>query len=609
MCGIIGYTGPRKATPFLVQGLKLLEYRGYDSAGIALTNESGLKIFKKEGKVEVMENILPKNSAAKCGIGHTRWATHGGVSDANSHPHYGQHNKVAVVHNGIIDNYLELKNELSAQGVVFSSDTDSEVIAQLVELNLAMGPENAVLAALARLSGTWGLGVIFADHPGLIIGSKNGSPMVIGLGDKENFLASDPSAFAATTRQVVYLQDGEIVILRPESWETRDLKNEPVYRQAETLSHESGDRSKGDYDHYFLKEVFEQPLAAKRALGNGGRLLHAIGTAKLGGLNMEKREFFDVQRICFIGMGTAFYASMTGAKIIESWARIPVSFEDASELRTGNPLVEKGTLYFVVSQSGETADCIAAVQEIQQKGGKVLGIINAVGSTLARMCDGGVYIHAGPEVSVASSKAFSNQVIIMGLLGLLLGRMKVLSVSQGQRIIDEFQALPERMQQVLSTREQMKDIAKRHKTAKSFLFMGRGVNWSTALEGALKLKELSYVHAEGFSAGGLKHGPLALVGPDTPSLFIAVEGDTLERTISNMSEVHARKGPIICITNSHDERIRKMTKDVVHIPACMEEFSPLLAVIPLQMLAYYMALELGRDVDRPRNLAKSVTTE
>jgi len=609
MCGIIGYTGPRKAVPFLLQGLKTLEYRGYDSAGVALIGDGGMKIYKKEGKVEVLEAELPRNAAARCGIGHTRWATHGGVSDANSHPHFSQDMKVAVVHNGIIDNYLELKQELQAKNVVFSSDTDTEVIAQLIDQNLEKGPEGAVLATLARLNGTWGLGVVFADYPGLVIGAKNGSPMVIGVGDKETFLASDASAFAASTRQVVYMQDGEIAVLKPEGWETRNLRNEPIFREAETLQGDASDRSKGDYDHFLLKEIFEQPQTVYRALGNGGRLLPAFGTSKLGGLNMEKREFFDIRRIVFIAMGTAFYAAQIGARLVETWARIPASAEDASELRTGNPIVEKDTLYFVVSQSGETADSISAVQEIQEKGGKVLGIINAVGSTLARVCSGGVYIHAGAEVSVASSKAFTNQVVVMGLLALLLGRMKHLSLSEGQMIVAEFQNLPTKIQQVLSTRDQIRKIAKKLSVAKSVLFLGRGISWPVAFEGALKLKEISYIHAEGFSSGSLKHGPLALVGPDVPSVFIAVKGDCLERTISNMSEVKARKGPIIVVTNSDDQRLEGLATHIIRIPDVLEELSPVLSVIPLQMLAYYIALELGRDIDRPRNLAKSVTTE
>lgn len=612
MCGIIGYTGKKKAMPLLMQGLKMLEYRGYDSSGIALSGSGDIKVFKKMGKLENLENLVPRTAAAQTGIGHTRWATHGGVTDANAHPHCGQQSKVAVVHNGIIDNYLDLRSELEGKGIGFASETDSEVIAQLIEfymLQEKLGPEAATLKALGRIEGTYGLGIVFADHPGLVMGAKNGSPMVLGVGDKEVFLASDPSSFAGLTRQVVYMQDREIAILRPEGYETRNLRNEQVFRETEELTWEAEEAKKGDYDHFFLKEVFEQPQAVARAFANGGRLVPEFGTSRLGGLNMDKRDFFDVKRVVFLGMGTALYAAQIGARMMESWARLPSSAEDASELRSGNPLVDKETLYFAVSQSGETADTIAAVHEIQQKGGRVLGIINTVGSSLARLCNGGVYIHAGPEISVASSKAFTNQITVMGLLALHLGRMRVLSVGQGQKLVTEFQNLPTRLQEALGCRSQMKALAHKYRDARSLLFLGRGIMAPLAFEGALKLKELSYIHAEGYAAGNLKHGPLALISPDVPSVFLVAQGESLDRVVSNMAEVKARKGSVICISNIDSPKIRALADDLVLMPSTVEELCPIVSALPLQMFAYYLAMELDRDVDRPRNLAKSVTTE
>jgi glucosamine--fructose-6-phosphate aminotransferase (isomerizing) len=612
MCGIIGYTGKKKAMPLLMQGLKMLEYRGYDSSGIALAGQNEFKVYKKMGKLENLEAIVPRNAAALSGIGHTRWATHGGVTDANAHPHAGYRGKAVVVHNGIIDNYLELKQELQGKGANFLSETDTEVIAQLVEHYLVdqkMTPENAVLTTLGRLEGTYGLGVMFADHPGLIIGAKNGSPMVLGLGDKEVFLASDASSFAGLTRQVVYLQDKEIAILKPESWETRNLRNEAVFRNAEELTWNHEEAKKGDYDHFFLKEIFEQPQSVARAFGQGGRLVPEYGTAKLGGLNLDKREFFDIERVVFIGMGTALNAAQVGARMMESWARLPARAEDASEIRTGNPIVERNTLYFAVSQSGETADTIASIHEIQEKGGRVLGIVNTVGSSLARMCNGGVYIHAGPEISVASSKAFTNQLVVMGLIALFMGRMRVLSLTQGQAIVKEFGELPEKLQAALGCRSQIMALAKKYRNAKSMLFLGRGIMAPLAMEGALKLKEISYIHAEGYAAGNLKHGPLALISPEVPSVFIVANSQNLDRVVGNMAEVKARKGPVICVSNIDTPKLRNLADDLIIVPETCEELAPVVAALPLQLFAYYLAMELDRDIDRPRNLAKSVTTE
>ncbi len=610
MCGIIGYTGPRKALPLLLQGLHLLEYRGYDSAGIALATEGSLKVYKKEGKLENLEAVLPASSAAKSGIGHTRWATHGIVSDKNAHPHLGSKGRVAVAHNGILDNWAEIRKDLEADGVSFTSDTDSEVIAQLVERELeTRKPTEAVIAALKRISGTYGIAVTFADKPGLVIGARNGSPLAIGIGDGETFLASDPSAFASHTRKAVFLQDGDIAVLQPKAWEIRNLRGELSDRETETLPARTAEGDKGSHPDFFLKETFEQPAAVSRALGNGGRLVRDLGTSKLGGLDMDPREIQGIRQIVFVAMGTALHAAQIGARIVETWARIPSRAEDASELRSANPIVDKDTLYVAVSQSGETADTLAAVREIQMKGGRAIGIVNGVGSTLARLCASGIYVHAGPEHSVAATKSWSAQIVCCALLALAVGRSRYLSLGEGRGVVEELEALPGKIEQALALKPRTDELARRWKGAKSTLFLGRGVLYPTALEGALKLKEISYVHAEGFAGGALKHGPLALVSPEIPTFALLADGETFDRTLSNMSEVRARKGPVIAISNRDDPRLADAADEVFLVPPSLEVLSPVLAAVPLQLYARAVAAELHRDVDRPRNLAKSVTTE
>jgi len=613
MCGIVGYLGPRKAAEVLLQGLKMLEYRGYDSSGIAYLWRNQIKTFKKEGKIANLETILPEAQAAHCGLAHTRWATHGRVNDANAHPHLSASGKVAIVHNGIIDNYTALKQELVGKGYAFKSETDSEVIAHLIEFYLgefpSEGPEDAVRRTLARLVGTYGIIVLFTDHPDLLIGAKNGSPLVVGQGDGEIFLASDPAAFIGSTRNAAFLEDREMVIVRKNEWVTKTLQNEVVARAAEALSWSAEAASMGEFPHYFVKEIFEQPEALRRALGHGGRLLPDFGTAKLGGLNLESRDLLDVKRVVFLGMGSALFASQVGAYLLETVARIPSNAEDASEFRYRNPIVDKDTLYFAVTQSGETADTIQALQEVQQRGGRVLGIVNAVGSTIARLCKGGVYIHAGPEISVTSSKGFLGQMAIMTLLTLLLGRMRILSLARGREFIESLTTLPQLMEVALQQSPHIHNLARKYIGHKNFLYMGRGIQYPIALEGALKLKEISYVHAEGFSSGGLKHGPLALVGPGTPCVFLITEGETFDKVLGNMQEVKARQGRIIAVTNSEDPRVAELADDVIKVPRTEELLAPFLTLIPLQLFAYYTAVELGVDVDRPRNLAKSVTTE
>ena len=613
MCGIVGYVGPRKASEVLLQGLKMLEYRGYDSSGIAYLWRNQIKLYKKEGKVANLESILPEHQASHCGLAHTRWATHGRVNDQNAHPHVSKSGTVAIVHNGIIDNYHALRAELQQNGYPFASETDSEVIAHLVEFYLLQnpsdGPEEAVRKTLARLVGTYGIIVLFTEHPDLLIGAKNGSPLVVGQGDGEVFLASDPAAFIGSTRNAAFLDDREMVIIRKNEWVTKTLQNEVVAREAEALSWSAESASMGEFPHYFIKEIFEQPEALRRAMGHGGRLMPDFGNAKLGGLNMESRDLLDIKRVVFLGMGSALYASQVGAYLMETLARIPAAAEDSSEFRYRNPIVDKDTLYFAVSQSGETADTIQAIQEVQQRGGRVLGIVNAVGSTIARICKGGVYIHAGPEISVTSSKAFLGQMAIMGLLTLLFGRTRILSLARGRELIDRLQALPQILDITLQQSPHIHNLARKYIEHKNFLFMGRGVLHAIALEGALKLKEISYVHAEGFSSGGLKHGPLALVGPGTPCIFLVVEGESFDKVLGNMQEVKARQGRILAVTNSSDPRVAELADDVIKVPLTEELLSPFVTLIPLQLFAYYTAVELGVDVDRPRNLAKSVTTE
>jgi len=611
MCGIVGYVGPKNAVPILMEGLRRLEYRGYDSAGIGCIVRGRLKVVKREGPLANLAQILPPGLSATAGIGHTRWATHGGVSDLNAHPQVGAGAKVAVVHNGIIDNYSALKKKLVEQGVHFTSETDTEVIAQLATKFLEAGrtPEEAVRETLALIQGTYGAVFLFADYPQLIIGARNGSPLVLGVGDGEMFVASDANAIVRHTTQVVYLDDGETVTLTPDGFATKDLRAAEVSKRIETIDWVVDEAEKNGYQDYMLKEIFEQPESVARAFGEGGRLVPDFGTAKLGGLNLERRDFFDIRRIQIIAMGTAYHAAMVGAYLLETIARIPARAEIACELRTRNPIVEKETLYFAVSQSGETADTLMALREVRTKGGRVMGVVNMVGSTIARESDGGVYVHAGPEMAVASTKAFTSQVMSFELLALLFARMHDMSLAEGKALAAEIGQIPMLMRKVLEGAEEIRRIALKYREASNFLFLGRGPSYPIALEGALKLKEIAYVFAEGMSAGDVKHGPIALVSETTPVVMIAVKGDNLDKTIGGMEEIRARKGRVIAVTNVIDERITRIAEDLILVPETSEALSPLLTVIPLQLFAYYIADALGRNVDRPRNLAKSVTVE
>jgi glucosamine--fructose-6-phosphate aminotransferase (isomerizing) len=617
MCGIIGYTGDKKALPVLMRGLKLLEYRGYDSAGLSLGSKGQIRTFKKAGKLAELESVLPQSAKEGAGIGHTRWATHGGPTDRNAHPHLGSSGKVSIVHNGIIDNHAALRRELEAKGAVFASETDSEVVAQLIELTLAespeAGPEVAVATALSRVQGTFGLAILFADYPGLIVGARNGSPLVVGISEGECYLASDPAAFGGAAREAVFLRDGEVAILRPGSWETRDFRGAKIEKEAEVLDASSHPGELGDAPDWLLKEILEEPDAAARALGNGGRLLPDLGTAKLGGLGLEPRELLGFERVFLFGMGSGLHAAMIGARLVEDWARMPAQAVDASELRSSNPIVDAKTLYVAVSQSGETADTIGAAREILTKGGRVVGVINAVGSTLARLCGGGIYVHAGAEVSVATTKAFVNQALVLSLLALTLGRMRSLSLARGRRIVSELESFPALAAKTLELVPDIARIAQRVRSEESAFVIGRGALYPAALEGALKLKELSYVHAEGLAAGGLKHGPLALVREGTPVYVLAFSGDSYDRTLIAASEVKARGGLVILVTDRDDPEAKRDERLLLPSLGTQDEggsdLAPILAVLPFQLLGRELALLLGRDVDRPRNLAKSVTTE
>ncbi len=609
MCGIIGYCGPKPAKSILLEGLKRLEYRGYDSAGIAVVDKTGgMSVIKRRGKIADLSDIVPEDLNGEYGIGHTRWATHGGVNDINAHPHADCSGKIAIVHNGIIENYAGLREILEKEGHVFRSETDSEVIAHLIEKYYRGDLETAVKEAVSVLEGTYGILCISTEEPERIIGARNGSPLVVGIGDGEMFLASDVTAIISHTKQVVYLEDGEIVNVTPKSFQTTDLKRDRrIEKEVEHVSWELEAIEKNGFSHFMEKEIFEQPDAIKRAMS--GRILREEASAHLGGLNLTNKELLNVERVKIIGAGTSFYAGMVGAYLLEGVARVPSVAEIASEVRYRNPVVERNTIYFAISQSGETADTLYAMRELQRKGATVLGVCNVVGSTIARESDGGVYIHSGPEIAVASTKAFSSQITIFYLFSLLLGRMRNMSFEEGMRFIEALQSVPTKVETILLNKEKIKMLARKYAHFKNFLFLGRGINFPVALEGALKLKEISYIHAEGYTAAEIKHGPIALINEETPSVFLVSDDFLRDKVISNMKEVKARGGKLIAIATEGDEDVLNIADDVFYVPRVPELFYPFLMVVPLQLFAYYTALELGRNVDQPRNLAKSVTVE
>jgi len=627
VCGIIGYVGPRRATPIILEGLKRLEYRGYDSAGLAVCQAAGavaasqaaeapagkgaapatLTLVRRIGKIAELRQAVPKELAGTWGIGHTRWATHGGVTEANAHPHLDASGRIAVVHNGIIENYRSLRAALEKEGVVFKSETDSEVIPHLIAKYYEGDLEAAVRRAISRLEGTYGIAAIHADLPGVIVGARNGSPLLIGVGEGEMLLASDVGALVAHTRQVVYLNDGEVVSIDASGFRTTDREDRPVDKTIESVSWDLGAMDKGDYPTHMEKEIFEQPESIARALG--GRLEAEGASVKLGGLNLDRAALRAVNRVRVIAAGTSWHAGLVGCQLLEGVARIPAGAELASELRHRNPVVERDSLWFAVSQSGETADTLHGLREAQRKGGKVLGICNVVGSTIAREADGGIYVHSGPEIAVASTKAFTSQLAAFYLFTLLMARMRDMSASEGARFSDALQSVPAKVADVLMDRDHVQKIAKKYSHSRDFLFLGRGLMYPIALEGALKLKEISYIHAEGYAAGEIKHGPIALISPEVPSVFLVPDDELRAKTLSNMKEVKARGGPVIAVGVEGDEETAALADDFIATPRMDPRFYPFTMVVPLQLFAYFCALELGRDVDQPRNLAKSVTVE
>jgi glutamine---fructose-6-phosphate transaminase (isomerizing) len=623
MCGIVGYVGRSEAAPILLDGLRRLEYRGYDSAGVAIAHNHHVETRKCAGRIASLAKLMSeKPPGGTYGISHTRWATHGKVTDENAHPHFDASGKLALVHNGVIENYHVLKENLVRDGdTKFHSETDTEVLAHLIgklyvdscastvdvdqkKVRLVQ----AVRTALQQVIGTYGIAIVHGDIPDFIVGARRGSPLVLGVGKDENFLASDVSAIVAYTRDAVYLNDFDVVAIERDKFEISSLAGEIGDRQISKVEFTAEDVTKGDYPHYMLKEIFEQPGSVRDAMR--GRLSAQECSAKLGGLNMTTEQLRDVSRIVLTGCGTALHAAMVGEYLIEQLATIPVEVEFASEFRHRNTPMTRDTLVFAISQSGETADTLGALRESRRKGHRTLGVCNNVASTIARESDGGVYMHAGPEIGVAATKSFTSQVAILTLIGLLLGRMRHLSTTEGTNIIEALDALPGQIEQVLKLSDQIKTIAEKYAEVNGMLFFGRQFNYPIALEGALKMKEITYLFAEGHPSAELKHGIIALVRPDLPSIFIAPDDDVFSKNLNNIEQVKARKGPIIAITSGHcAKQLKGIANDIIEIPHSPDFVSPILTVIPLQLLAYHLAVALGRDVDKPRNLAKSVTVE
>jgi len=622
MCGIVGYVGPREAAEFLVTGLRRLEYRGYDSSGIATIDQHGqLHLTKIAGRIEQLEARLAEEPLpGHIGVGHTRWATHGAPSDTNAHPHLGGNGELAIVHNGVIENFEPLRNRLASSGYRFVSQTDTEVIAHLIASRLArLDPEldlraadyqpliEAVQDALTQLQGTYGLAVIFRRWPEVIVAARRGSPLIVGVGAGEHFVASDGSPLAGYTDKIVYLKDNELAVLTADSLRVIHRDQGHVVHSVEALDIEPGAIDRGGFPHYMLKEIFEQSESVENAMR--GRLDLDAASAKFGGLTLPPKELRAVGRLLMTACGTSFHAALVGEYQIEALARLPVEVEYASELRYRNPPLDNHTLVFAITQSGETADTLAALREMKRKGYPTLGICNVVGSTIAQESDGGIYLRAGPEIGVASTKAFTSQCTVLAMLALYFGRLRHLSFDAGMRIIEELQQLPEKVKRTLQTNDQVRQIALKYADCNNFLYLGRQFNYPTALEGALKLKEISYIHAEGYPAAEMKHGPIALVDRHTPSVFLMPQGSVYDKVMANLQEIKARGGPVIAVVCEGDTQAARMADDVIEVPAVAEFLQPIITVIPLQLLAYHIAVARGCDVDKPRNLAKSVTVE
>jgi glucosamine--fructose-6-phosphate aminotransferase (isomerizing) len=630
MCGIVGYVGPRDAEEFLLEGLRRLEYRGYDSAGLAtLTPDRRFHVTKTVGRIDVLADALVEQpTPGRLGIGHTRWATHGAPSEANAHPHFGGDAAapggavLALAHNGVIENYLPLKEKLLAEGYPFRSSTDTEVIAHLIDRYLRRFQEQtielegddpravplaAVSKALSKLRGTYGLVILLRDWPDMIVAARQGSPLVVGVGDGEHFVASDPSPLAGYADKIVYLADHQIAVVTADSLEVTHRETGRIEHAVHDLAIEASDVELGGFPHYMLKEIFEQPESLENAMR--GRLNDQDATAVFGGLNLTPSDLRQVNRIILTACGTSWHAALVGEYLIEELARIPVEVEYASELRYRNPPIENGTLLFAITQSGETADTLAALREMKRKGHWALAICNVVGSTIAQEATGGVYLHAGPEIGVASTKAYTSQCVTLAMLGLYFGRMRHLSFEAGKRIIAQLRELPDVIRRTLDTNGEVRRLAGKYCHATNVLYLGRQYNFPTALEGALKLKEISYIHAEGYPAAEMKHGPIALVDRQTPSVFIMPQGFVYDKVMSNLEEIKARGGPVIAIAAEGDREVGRLADDVIYVPHVEEYLSPLVTIIPLQLLAYHIAVLRGANVDRPRNLAKSVTVE
>lgn len=619
MCGIVAYLGKKSAQPTLIEGLKRLEYRGYDSAGVGLLSDGEIKVTKCSGRISALEEILDEpNSSETLGIGHTRWATHGAPNSINAHPHLDYTGKIAVVHNGIIENYETLKTWLKNEGATFVSETDTEVIANLIGYFYDKSEEKkkrdgqnrfewAVQQALGEVSGTYGLAIVCSDFPDILIGAKKGSPLILGVGDNEYILASDASAIVEHTKQAIYLSDNEMVTISSKGFRTKTIDNVSVTKELHKIEFSLEQIELDGFEHHMLKEIFEQPRALSTCMG--GRIDVKNNRIKLGGIAGYLRELTRTKRLIMTACGTAFHAALVGEFLFEHLARIPTETEYASEFRYRNPIIEDGTVVIAISQSGETADTLAAVEEAKERGATVLGIVNVVGSSIARATDAGIYLHAGPEIGVASTKAFTAQVAVLTMLAIELGRRKNLSSSETGACIKELSQIPEKISRILKQSEKIKEIAAANIERNNWLFLGRGFNYPVALEGALKLKEISYIHAEGLPAAEMKHGPIALINDGMPAVFIATAGPQYEKILGNIEEVRARGGKIIVVATEGDENIKKHADHLIAVPDAPELLQPMLTVIPLQLLAYHAAVLRGHDVDKPRNLAKSVTVE
>ena len=618
MCGIIGYVGKKAASPVLLEALRRLEYRGYDSAGVAILNDDALIVRKKKGKIDegVAREVHAHPAPGNMGIGHTRWATHGPPCDENSHPHLDQSGKIAVVHNGVIENYDSLKQRLIKAGHTFHSSTDTEVLAHLIgehyakrraEKSESNPLTQAVCDALREVIGTYGVAVICTEQPDIMVGARRGSPLIIGIGESENFLTSDANAIVAHTRQVVFLNDYDVATLTRDRFDVISLGSDTAKVQISQLEFQAEDSQRGEYAHFMLKEIFEQPRTVENA--SRGRIDYEGSTARFGGLNLSAAELRSIDRIVIAASGTSWHAALIGEYLIEEFAHLPVEVEFAHEFCYRNAPLEKNTVLLVISQSGETADTLMALREAKRRGHKALAIVNVVGSTIARESDGGIYMHAGPEIGVASTKAFISTLTILSLLGIHLGRMRMLSSGRATEILKALEALPKQIEALLKQNDAIKKLAAKYAQAEDFFFLSRGYTFPAALEGALKLKEISYIHAEGYSAAEMKHGPIALIDEKTPTVFIVPQDSMYEKTMANLAMIRARKGTIIAVATEGDEAIKKVADDVIYIPKTQEPLNPILASVPLQLFAYHIAVARGCDVDKPRNLAKSVTVQ